>query len=275
MTPEQLGAVMNLSARNGKRDPGPALRHGEPARPEWTNRRFPVSTFHVDLQIYTHTCPGNPEPHVVQTHRTVVHEIDGGPCRKPFGVDLACGRVLPPARQCRACRTHIIIRNTTTVDLGFQCPPRTPPPARQANAPQPGGRPVISSTLDITPQALITAWGAVSNAANPVAPSPTAAAAARPEPFVNALIARAGQPNYRQWLHHVQAAAACTRPVRLQGEIYDVRKTAGSATVFGIGSTATMPDEVIYKAAATAANPCAPPAPRPISATLTSSSAPD
>jgi hypothetical protein len=59
---------------------------------------------------------------VVQTQRTVVLEVDGGPCRKPFGTDLACGRVLPPEQQCRACKTHVIIRNTTTIDLGYQGP---------------------------------------------------------------------------------------------------------------------------------------------------------
>jgi hypothetical protein len=99
---------------------------------------------------------------------------------------------------------------------------------------------VTGSTLDIAPRALITERGTVSNAALPhIAPT---------DPLMVGLVNRAGQSNYWQWLDHVQAAAGCTRPVRLQGDIYDVRRTADSATVFGVGSTATMPDGVIYKA---------------------------
>lgn len=93
------------------------------------------------------------------------------------------------------------------------------------------------STLDTTPRAN-TVRGAVSNA----------------EPALDytthgqALI-RAGQPDYFTWLDHVQAAAGCTRPIRLTGDVYTARRTGpDSAEIVGHRSTDTMPDTAIYKA---------------------------
>jgi hypothetical protein len=60
---------------------------------------------------------------------------------------------------------------------------------------------------------------------------------------------RTAQPDYFDWLDHIEAAAACTRPVRLAGDLYTVRRSGdGTATVVATGSTATMPDGLIYKA---------------------------
>jgi hypothetical protein len=71
--------------------------------------------------------------------------------------------------------------------------------------------------------------GAVSNAGNHLFnPALTAG-----------LIARASRPDYRQWLQHITAAAACTRPVRLYGELAGIEGVARH--------TADMPDGMIYK----------------------------
>ena len=49
--------------------------------------------------------------------------------------------------------------------------------------------------------------------------------------------------DYPEWLDHVSAAAACTRPIRLSGQI-DVRNPDG--TVMHTLDTDSMPDGVIY-----------------------------
>jgi hypothetical protein len=61
--------------------------------------------------------------------------------------------------------------------------------------------------------------------------------------------ARAARPDYPAWLSHVRAASGCTRPVRLAGDMYTVRRTGtDSAEVIGHRSTGSLPDGVIYKA---------------------------
>ena len=60
---------------------------------------------------------------------------------------------------------------------------------------------------------------------------------------------RTAQPDYHQWLHHVRAAAACTRPIRLAGNLYTLRGTDdGGAHILDQTATETMPDGAIYKA---------------------------
>jgi hypothetical protein len=54
---------------------------------------------------------------------------------------------------------------------------------------------------------------------------------------------RVRTPDYSDWLDHVSAAAACTRPIRLSGSI-DVKNPDGS--VMHTVDTDTMPDGVIY-----------------------------
>jgi hypothetical protein len=103
---------------------------------------------------------------------------------------------------------------------------------------------MTSSTLDTTSR--ITVRGAVSNAeylANidvpPVLDYTTTGQA----------LLRAGEAGYFGWLDHVQAAAGCTRPVRLAGDVYTVRRTGtDTAEIIGHRSTTAMPDMAIYKA---------------------------
>lgn len=61
-------------------------------------------------------------------------------------------------------------------------------------------------------------------------------------------IARAARPDYPAWLHHVRAAAGCTQPIRLVGDLYTVRRTGpDSAEIVSHRSTEDMPDGAIYK----------------------------
>jgi len=77
-----------------------------------------VSIHLVNVEHITHTCPGNPEPHVFDTRRTLVHTTPGGPCRTPVdigeGCVIDCGRILPAHRQCPACRSVVVERTITT-----------------------------------------------------------------------------------------------------------------------------------------------------------------
>ncbi|MEV4534662.1 replication initiator [Asanoa sp. NPDC049518] len=90
------------------------------------------------------------------------------------------------------------------------------------------------STLDTTPQA--PAWGVASNAETPAQLGYTAAGQA---------FHRATQPNYGDWLDHVRAAAGCTRPIRLTGNLYTLEP--GTGRILDERSTAAMPDGAIYK----------------------------
>jgi hypothetical protein len=58
-------------------------------------------------------------------------------------------------------------------------------------------------------------------------------------------VARAGRPDYPAWLNHVKAAAACARPVRLQGRMATVDTATGR--ILSERHTADLPDGVIYK----------------------------
>jgi hypothetical protein len=59
-------------------------------------------------------------------------------------------------------------------------------------------------------------------------------------------VRRGARPDYWQWLSHVQAAAACSHPVRLAGELHSVSTVTGEMTPRA--RTEDMPDGVIYKA---------------------------
>jgi hypothetical protein len=83
----------------------------------------------VDLVQYTHTCPADPHPHVVEIVRTLVDVIDGGPCRTPITYRLdgqihtiACGRGRMSDDQCPACRIVVTQRRLTTIDRGYEGP---------------------------------------------------------------------------------------------------------------------------------------------------------
>lgn len=93
----------------------------------------------------------------------------------------------------------------------------------------------MASTLDLTPRA--TARGVGSNADVPPVYSWTAAGAA---------FERATRPDYYGWLEHVRAAAGCTRPIRLAGQILTVDASTGQ--VLDARHTDAMPDAAIYTA---------------------------
>jgi hypothetical protein len=84
-----------------------------------------VTHYVIDVHHDTHTCPGNPQPHIVHTRRTIVATEPGGPCTRPTSfvhngqvVTVACARAVRAAQQCPACRITITIRHTITTDLG-------------------------------------------------------------------------------------------------------------------------------------------------------------
>ncbi|MEH0845856.1 replication initiator [Micromonospora sp. CPCC 205711] len=94
----------------------------------------------------------------------------------------------------------------------------------------------MASTLDLTPRA--SARGVGSNA-DTIAPfvGYTAAGSA---------FTRATDPDYFGWLEHVRAAAGCTRPIRLAGQLLTVEH--GSGRLLDARHTDAMPDAAIYKA---------------------------
>ncbi|WP_330465124.1 replication initiator [Micromonospora zamorensis] len=94
----------------------------------------------------------------------------------------------------------------------------------------------MDSTLDLTPRA--TARGVGSNADTT---SPYVGYTAAGSAFT-----RAQQPDYFGWLEHVRAAAACTRPIRLAGQLLTVEPTTGR--LLDARHTDAMPDAAIYKA---------------------------
>ena len=59
-------------------------------------------------------------------------------------------------------------------------------------------------------------------------------------------LARATRPDYFDWLHHVQAAAGCTRPIRLSGTLSTI--DAATDRVLDHRHTDQLPDAAIYKA---------------------------
>jgi hypothetical protein len=79
----------------------------------------------IDVHHYTHTCPADPDPHIVHTRRTIVATEPGGPCPRPVRIHtnagpvvVACARALPPPQHCPACRLNITIRHTHTTHDG-------------------------------------------------------------------------------------------------------------------------------------------------------------
>ena len=92
----------------------------------------------------------------------------------------------------------------------------------------------MASTLDLTPRA--SARGVGSNA-DTIVYGWTAAGAA---------FERATRPDYYGWLEHVRAAAGCTRPIRLSGQILTVDASTGR--VLDARHTDAMPDAAIYTA---------------------------
>ncbi|QGN46360.1 plasmid replication initiator protein [Micromonospora sp. WMMC415] len=94
----------------------------------------------------------------------------------------------------------------------------------------------MASTLDLTPRTAL-ARGVGSNADVPPVYGYTAAGSA---------FERATRPDYFGWLEHVRAAAGCTRPIRLAGQILTVEQ--GTGRVIDARHTDVMPDGAIYTA---------------------------
>ncbi|MET8350914.1 replication initiator [Micromonospora sp. NPDC005206] len=92
------------------------------------------------------------------------------------------------------------------------------------------------STLDLTPRAT-SARGVGSNADTTPFVGYTAAGSA---------FTRAQQPDYFGWLEHVRAAAGCTRPIRLAGQLLTIEPATGR--LLNARHTDHMPDAAIYKA---------------------------
>jgi len=59
-------------------------------------------------------------------------------------------------------------------------------------------------------------------------------------------LVRAADPDFPAWLGHVRAAAKCSRPIRLRGEMLTVEAMTGR--VLSATHTDGLPDGVIYKA---------------------------
>ena len=78
-------------------------------------------------------------------------------------------------------------------------------------------------------------------AANAEPPTTTIAVSAYEQAFH-----RATTSDPHAWLAHVQAAAGCTHPIRLQGEIATIEPSTGQ--LLSLVRTADMPDGIIYKA---------------------------
>ncbi|MFI6331869.1 replication initiator [Micromonospora chersina] len=94
----------------------------------------------------------------------------------------------------------------------------------------------MASTLDLTPR---TSARGVSSNADTTAPvyGYTAAGSA---------FQRATRPDYFGWLDHIRAAAGCTRPIRLAGQLLTVEPATGR--ILDARHTDAMPDAAIYKA---------------------------
>ena len=92
----------------------------------------------------------------------------------------------------------------------------------------------MASTLDLTPRT--NARGVGSNA-DTITYDYTATGSA---------FLRATRPDYFGWLEHVRAAGACTRPIRLAGQLLTVNPATG--TMLDQRHTDQLPDSAIYKA---------------------------
>jgi hypothetical protein len=84
----------------------------------------------VETHTFTHTCPGNPEPHAVDTWRALIATIPTGPCTNPSkhyradgSIELVdCDKVLPPDRCCPGCAVTIEVQAAFVTDLGEEPP---------------------------------------------------------------------------------------------------------------------------------------------------------
>ncbi len=105
---------------------------------------------HIDQD--THTCPADPQPHVVYSRRHILAIVDGGPCQTPVTfrcgdttATVACGRREPAERQCLACRVIVTEQSITTRHLGPVVVGQRPAPTGLAKRPCHGcGQPLAA-----------------------------------------------------------------------------------------------------------------------------------
>lgn len=76
----------------------------------------------------------------------------------------------------------------------------------------------------------------------PAPPHPTATRWAGAD--LSDLVRRAGSDDYPQWQGHVRAAAGCSYPIRLRGDLHTVEPATGRITA--TAGTDAMPDGVLY-----------------------------
>jgi hypothetical protein len=93
-----------------------------------------MNIYAVTVHETVHTCPGNLEPHAIDTRRAIVHTTRGRSCLAPVTIrvgehtaTVACGRHEPHDRQCGACRTVVNVLSATCTDLGYQGPAKRAP----------------------------------------------------------------------------------------------------------------------------------------------------
>ncbi len=101
----------------------------------------------------------------------------------------------------------------------------------------------MSSTLDLAPRAHSTRGTGSNTDTITFTPPPAATFAA------GQALTRASRPDYFAWLAHVQAAAGCTRPIRLSGTLTTVEPSTGR--ILDARHTDQLPDAAIYKACGT------------------------
>ncbi|MFE0152838.1 replication initiator [Nonomuraea sp. NPDC059007] len=100
----------------------------------------------------------------------------------------------------------------------------------------------IASALALTPGTTSLAPGVGANTETPS----FGPFAHQPSQQIRSALQRAVRPDYPVWLRHVESAAACTHPVRLQGTLATVDTRTGE--ILTHRHTTTLPDGVIYKA---------------------------
>src|SRR6185369_1375275 len=84
-------------------------------------------------------------------------------------------------------------------------------------------------------------WATPSATAGPERPAGSAPHGYSPA-VVDQLLSRATRDDYPDWQAHVRAAAGCSHPIRLEGQIHVTRDGQTVATY----STDAMPDGAIY-----------------------------
>jgi hypothetical protein len=86
----------------------------------------PVPRHVIEVHTYTHTCPGDPQVHVVETWRALVETIHT-PCVNPQPIQstrgvvyVDCGRLVRSDLRCEACTVVIDVSYASTTHLGYE-----------------------------------------------------------------------------------------------------------------------------------------------------------